>query len=280
MKLKIIEKKNKIQKEINRKKNLYNKKLQSIFSNKGLNNRSVKIIRKMFPDNEKINELIDSYRTNNLKKLRTLSQSNILNNNSISQSREINKSYININKKLKKNDISSFRNYNDKTNRSVNLLNHSPNQFSFYLTSIDNKKNINDKIDIRNFFNKNNNISFESNENLDNSFENNYSKKSCEGNEKKKFRQLKEKEIINKVNQFKKELNKDLEELILKEKQKEELREKNLNNIKTHNEKKKLEKTYEIERIKASDEIIKKNEEIEKKIKKYESNLRFGIIES
>ena len=205
MKLKIIEKKKKIQKELSRKKHLYNQKLQSLFSNKGLTNRSVKIIRKMFPDNEKINELIDSYRSNNLKKLRSLSQSNLLNiNNSISQSRETNKSHINFQKKIKKND-NIIRNYNDNTNISMNVINHSPNQFSFYLTSIDNKKNLNDKINIRNFFNQKNNISIDSNENIDNSFENNQSKRSCDGNDKKKFRKLKEEEIKKKVNQFKKE---------------------------------------------------------------------------
>ena len=130
----------------------------------------------MFPDNERINELIDSYRSNNLKKLRTLSQSNLLyNNNSISQSREINKSYINIHKNLKKND-KNIRNYNDQINRSVNVINQSPNQFSIYLTSIDNKRSINNKINIRNFFNNKNHLSIESNEILDNSFGNNYKK--------------------------------------------------------------------------------------------------------
>jgi hypothetical protein len=234
----------------------------------------------MFPDNEKINELIDSYRSNNLKKLRSLSQSNLLNiNNSISQSRETNKSHINFQKKIKKND-NIIRNYNDNTNISMNVINHSPNQFSFYLTSIDNKKNLNDKINIRNFFNQKNSISIDSNENIDNSFENNQSKRSYDGNDKKKFRKLKEEEIKKKVNQFKKELNKDLEGLILKEKEKEELRKQNLKNIKTQNEKKKLEKSYGIERIKASEEIIQKNEEIERKIKKYESNLRCGIIKN
>ena len=46
--------------------------------------------------------------------------------------------------------------------------------------------------------------------------------------------------------------------------------------MKTKNEKKKLEKAYNLERVEASDKIIKKNEEIEKKVKKYENSLRSG----
>ena len=66
------------------------------------------------------------------------------------------------------------------------------------------------------------------------------------------------------------------QDLINAEKHKEKLREQTLNNMKTKNEKKKLEKAFNLERVEASDKIIKKNEEIEKKVKKYENSLRSG----
>ncbi len=62
-------------------------------------------------------------------------------------------------------------------------------------------------------------------------------------------------------------------QLISTKKQKEELRKQALNCL-TKQEKKKLEKAFGLKRLKVTEKIMKKNKEIEKKIKQYETNIR------
>ncbi len=86
-----------------------------------------------------------------------------------------------------------------------------------------------------------------------------------------KMKKISEEEIQIRINQLRTKLNKDLVELISAEKQKEELREQILNSLKTKQEKKKLEKSFE--RLKTTEKIMKKND-----VKIKESNLRNGQI--
>ena len=68
-------------------------------------------------------------------------------------------------------------------------------------------------------------------------------------------------------------LNKDLLRVLAEERQNEELREETMSKLKTKKERMKMEKEYGKERADASERIIKKNEEIEKKIKNYRQRL-------
>ena len=384
-KLKIIEHKKKIQDEIIRKKEKYKEQFQQIFSHKNFSQKTIKIIKQMFPNNAKINQLIQSYYHKDFKKKRAISQNNLFINNKslISSSRD---SFFANQKMLKP---SSTKDIFNKTNVSSNFINFN-SQHSMYLTSSGDKKNfvsnenstsnlfkikninlkeskentinknINDynekkdyiekknkfnnieknnksnsieknnkynKIEINNKTNnieknnksinieknnkinsieKNNkSISFEINNksnsieknNRSNNIENNQNiekegKNNVLNNEKKndkennnlnnnnltKMKKISEEEIRIRINQLRTKLNKDLVELISTEKQKEELREQILNSLKTKQEKKKLEKSFGLERLKVTEKIMKKNDEIEKKIKQYETNLRNGNI--
>ena len=155
-KLKIIEQKKKMQDEIIKKKEIYNQKFQQIISRRGFDNKSMKIIKKMFPDNEKINELIQNFRSGNFKKARALSQNNVFTNmTDLSKSRDYCKNSSRQNSKIvqKKNKNNSTN--LDNINNSLYIPNNNNKQFSLYLTSIDSKKNI---LTNDNNYNSNNNI--------------------------------------------------------------------------------------------------------------------------
>ena len=113
---------------------------------------------------------------------------------------------------------------------------------------------------------------------LNNEKKNDKENNNLNNNNSTKMKKISEEEIQIRINQLRTKLNKDLVELISTEKQKEELREQILNSLKTKQEKKKLEKSFGLERLKVTEKIMKKNDEIEKKIKQYETNLRNGNI--
>lgn len=94
-----------------------------------------------------------------------------------------------------------------------------------------------------------------------------------EQNETLSEEQLTEEQIEKKVNQYKVKLNKELLTLLAEEKQNEELREATMSKLKTKSERRKMEREYGKERADASEKIIKKNEEIERKIKEYREKL-------
>ena len=88
----------------------------------------------------------------------------------------------------------------------------------------------------------------------------------------------KKNEIIDKkVKEYRLKMNRELLDLLAKEKQKEANRERQLEEYEMNDPKRnQLEKKFGEERAKASIAISKKNEEIENKIKDYERKLRFG----
>ena len=94
-----------------------------------------------------------------------------------------------------------------------------------------------------------------------------------EKNETLSEESLTEEQIEKKVNQYKVKLNKELLTLLAEEKQNEELREATMSKLKTKSERRKMEREYGKERAEASEKIIKKNEEIERKIKEYREKL-------
>ena len=86
----------------------------------------------------------------------------------------------------------------------------------------------------------------------------------------------KEKEIQNKIEEFKTKEYKDFNKLIAEEKVKEEERTKMYENEKDEDKKKEIEKKNKEERELASQNINKYKEDIDKRIKEYEENLRKG----
>ena len=259
-KLKIIEKKKLMKDKILRKKEKYTEQFQLITSSKGFNLESIKFIEKIFPNNEKINQLI--------QKIKLKSQRNIfMNQNNLYSSRYNDKPY----KSMSQSNFKVLSNYNKEKINMEKYKSHN----SFFITS-DNKNYLEDS-------KKKNNSLIKSKNNINDIDENNgknnkqYNEKNIKNNNNNnKMNQLNEEEIKKQINLLRIKLNQDLMELISTEKQKEELREQTLINIKNQKEKKKLEKAFGLERFQASDKIIKKNEEIEKKIKQYELNLRNG----
>ena len=259
-KLKIIEKKKLMKDKILRKKEKYTEQFQLITSSKGFNLESIKFIEKIFPNNEKINQLI--------QKIKLKSQRNIfMNQNNLYSSRYNDKPY----KSMSQSNFKVLSNYNKEKINMEKYKSHN----SFFIT-YDNKNYLEDS-------KKKNNSLIKSKNNINDIDENNgknnkqYNEKNIKNNHNNnKMNQLNEEEIKKQINLLRIKLNQDLMELISTEKQKEELREQTLINIKNQKEKKKLEKAFGLERFQASDKIIKKNEEIEKKIKQYELNLRNG----
>ncbi len=90
----------------------------------------------MFPNNAKINQLIQSYYHNDFKKKRAISQNNLFINNKsrLSSSRD----YFYSNQKMLK--PSSTKDIFNKTNVSSNFINFN-SQYSMYITSSGDKKN-------------------------------------------------------------------------------------------------------------------------------------------
>ena len=78
-----------------------------------------------------------------------------------------------------------------------------------------------------------------------------------------------------KIKDYKNKMNMELLEILKKEKQKEELREKQLNELDNNvEERENLEKQFNEERLKSQMKIRKKNDEIKQKIKEYENLLK------
>ena len=197
-----------------------------------------------------------------------------MNPNSLFSSRYNHKTY----RSMSQRNIKSFF-YNNKENiNNCYLMKNYKHHNSFFIT-YDKKNSLEDS-------NKKNNLLIQSkdNNNIYNKDENNekkiepYNEKNNKKNNNNTMINLNEEEIKQQINLLRVKLNKDLIELISTEKQKEELREQTLVNVKNQKERKKLEKAFAVERFQASEKIIKKNDEIQKKIKQYEINLRNGNI--
>ena len=87
-------------------------------------------------------------------------------------------------------------------------------------------------------------------------------------------KEKKEIEIKNKIEEYKSELQREFEKLIIEEKKKEDERIKKYEEEKDNELKQKLEKQNSIERAEVTNKINKAKENMDKKIKEYELKLR------
>ncbi len=127
-KLKIIEKKKLMKDKILRKKEKYTEQFQLITSSKGFNLESIKFIEKIFPNNEKINQLI--------QKIKLKSQRNIfMNQNNLYSSRYNDKPY----KSMSQSNFKVLSNYNKEKINMEKYKSHN----SFFIT-YDNKNYLED----------------------------------------------------------------------------------------------------------------------------------------
>ena len=261
-KLKIYENKRQFQHELQKQKENYTNEFQKIFNKKNIDNIFMKKLKKIFPNNNKIDSLFNSMRQTNFS--------------------------FNNNKYLNK----SQNNFKTSINFNVKLMKSKSNLENKFFSSRKDKKNLSDYInynnydDFKNYFNNNsiNNeiYSSDNKKNEDNSKSLNFTYEkmnktfeSKKNNEKIINQKLNiENEIQKKINDYKNELNIDLLTLLKKEKKSEEIREQTLAKIKSEKERENLEKEFRIERGQANERIEEKNKEIKNKLKIYEENLK------
>ena len=245
--------------EIARKKEEYSSRFQQIFHKKNIDENTLKYIQEMFPNNKEISNLIDEYNElnntdkSNIKKKRVQSTKNKIKDKFKIFNYSINDNYDNDN--LNKNN-------NLYENKNIKIL----------------KENIYEKYNIIPLPNKrfnidsyeNNNINNKSYSNLKNNTYNILSQNK-NSNEELIYEQNK------KINNYKNTMNKEFLEILRNEKQKDELRQRELDQL-DYNDPQRiiLEKKYREEKVKSDSMISQKKSEIEQKISEYELKIKKG----
>jgi hypothetical protein len=246
--------------EIARKKEEYSSRFQQIFHKKNIDENTLKNIQDMFPNNKEISNLIDEFNELTI---------NTNDKNDIKKKRIQSTKY----EKRDKFKISNFSindnyyddNYNnnwDKNIRHKNLQIVKDNIYEKYnLVPLPNKRFNKDSYENNNIYNKS--YSNQKNENYNILFPNN--------NDNKELTYEKN----NKINNYKNIMNKELLEILRNEKQKDELRQRQLEEL-DYNDPQRiiLEKKYGEEKAKSNSMISQKKSEIEQKISEYELKIK------
>ena len=278
----LSERKRKVKDEIVKKKAEYEYQFQKMFHKKNLDQKMINDIHKMFPDNEKINYLLQRLieldedekndlilqeqqrkemdkmlKTTELELKKTFSTGHNNNNYNKTTSKYTEQFFNSDNVILEENTKNA--NSEDNLNSSENYLDNK-NSFS-------NKKKLKNKNNkLKDFYDEN---KTKNSENLNQISTN----QKTEKNTKNKNYNKKEKEIQEKLENYKQKLSNELLELISNEKKKEAERIE-FYNMANNKEKEILFKQLGEERAKSALLIVKKNEEIVKKYKDYENKLR------
>ena len=236
----ISEQKRLIADEISKKKQEFSGRFETIFSKKSIDERTIRTIQEMFPDNQEINNLLNNFKTMNS------------NNNSTTNSNSMYKKKRQSKIENTKYTLSTANFDKSISGYSVNEGNTRPRKaYSSKSRPVTQNNEATTKTAMK--------------ESTTTSF-------IMTSNDPKKN------EIIDKkVKEYRLKMNRELLDFLAKEKQKEANRERQLEENEINDPKRsQLEKKFGEERAKASISISKKNEEIETKIKDYERQLRFG----
>ena len=236
----ISEQKRLIADEISKKKQEFSGRFETIFSKKSIDERTIRTIQEMFPDNQEINNLLNNFKTMNS------------NNNSTTNSNSMYKKKRQSKIENTKYTLSTANFDKSISGYSVNEGNTRPRKaYSSKSRPVTQNNEATTKTAMK--------------ESTTTSF-------IMTSNDPKKN------EIIDKkVKEYRLKMNRELLDFLAKEKQKEANRERQLEEYEINDPKRsQLEKKFGEERAKASISISKKNEEIETKIKDYERQLRFG----
>ena len=305
----LSERKRKVKDEVTRKKAEYEYQFQKMFHKKNIDQKMINDIHKMFPNNEKINYLLQRLiELDEEEKIDLMEQEQ--------QRKEMDKMLKTTELELKKTFSTGHNNNNNNTNYNKTTSKYTDqfiNSDNVILEENTNTKNANSEdnlnssgennlVDNKNVNNKTNSNKTNSNEKKLKSKKNNKINKlkdTYEGNKTKNSENLnqistnqktegkntkskknknnssnkKEKEIQEKLENYKQKLSNELLELISNEKKKEAERIE-FYNMANNKEKEILFKQLGEERAKSALLIVKKNEEIVKKYKDYEMKLR------
>ena len=299
----LSERKRKVKDEVTRKKAEYEYQFQKMFHKKNIDQKMINDIHKMFPNNEKINYLLQR-----LIELDEEEKNDLLEQEQ--QRKEMDKMLKTTELELKKTFSTGHNNNNNNTNYNKTTSKYTDqfiNSDNVILEENTNTKNANSDDNLNSsgennlVDNKNVNNKTNSNEKKLKSKKNNKINKlkdTYEGNKTKNSENLnqistnqktegkntknkknsnnkkeKEKEIQEKLENYKQKLSNELLELISNEKKKEAERIE-FYNMANNKEKEILFKQLGEERAKSALLIVKKNEEIVKKYKDYEMKLR------
>ena len=298
----LSERKRKVKDEIIKKKAEYEYQFQKMFHKKNLDQKMINDIHKMFPDNEKINYLLQRLieldedekndliqqeqqrkemdkmlKTTELELKKTFSTGHNNNNNYNKTTSKYTEQFINSdNVILEENTNTKNANSEDNLNSSAEN-NYTDNKNNFktnsYKTNSNEKKLKNKNKKLKDIYDAN---KTKNSENLNQISTNqktegkNTKNKNVNNNNKIN---KKEKEIQEKLEIYKQKLSNELLELISNEKKKEAERIE-FYNMANNKEKEILFKQLGEERAKSALLIVKKNEEIVKKYKDYENKLR------
>ena len=222
----------------------------------------------MFPNNKEIENLIDEYNA-----LNTNEDNKKNRNTSAAGKNRYNQSLSNYgyDNNFEKNDGNKFADDGNKTydsNTNINNYNDSKKQIELAKQNIYEKYNIKPLPNKR--FNVNDNNNSNSQKNESNTYNNNF-------NDKKNKKILIEMNNENeqKLNDYKSKMNKELLDLLRNERKKEELRERQLEELDINDPQREvLERKFGEERARISSMISQKNSEIEQKISEYEMKLK------
>ena len=303
----LSERKRKVKDEVTRKKAEYEYQFQKMFHKKNIDQKMINDIHKMFPNNEKINYLLQRLiELDEEEKIDLMEQEQ--------QRKEMDKMLKTTELELKKtfstgHNNNNNNNYNKTTSKYTDQFINSDNVILEENTNTKNANsddNLNSSgennfVDNKNVNNKTNSNKTNSNEKKLKSKKNNKINKlkdTYDGNKTKNSENLnqistnqktegkntknkknsnnkkeKEKEIQEKLENYKQKLSNELLELISNEKKKEAERIE-FYNMANNKEKEILFKQLGEERAKSALLIVKKNEEIVKKYKDYEMKLR------
>ena len=213
-----------------------------MFHKKKLDDNTLRLIQDMFPDNDKIKSTIENFKN-----------MNILN----SSQNKIHRPYSAVHNK-------GSRTINpEEPKKSSNIDSTIPQHIT--------KRKNDIPPNISEFYSQNNQLNNTDGYNANHNKINQHSTRS----HKYEGSNSKINTIKNKVSEYKTQLNKQLLDLLTKEKRKEVMREKELENLDNNDPQKiLLEKQYEEEREKVSKIILEKTKEIERKVNEYEIQLR------
>ena len=264
----INENKRLISDEIARRKEEYSSRFQQIFQKKNIDENTLKTIQEMFPNNKEIENLIDEYNALNTnednKKNRNTSATG---KNKYNQSLS-NYGYDNNFEKNNRNKIADDGNKTYDSNTNINNYNDSKKQIELAKQNIYEKYNIKPLPNKR--FNVNDNNNSNSQKNESNTYNNTFNDK-----KNKKIPIEMNNENEQKLNDYKSKMNKELLDLLRNERKKEELRERQLEELDINDPQREvLERKFGEERARISSMISQKNSEIEQKISEYEMKLK------
>ena len=264
----INENKRLISDEIARRKEEYSSRFQQIFQKKNIDENTLKTIQEMFPNNKEIENLIDEYNA-----LNTNEDNKKNRNTSATGKNKYNQSLSNYgyDNNFEKNNRNKFADDGNKTydsNTNINNYNDSKKQIELAKQNIYEKYNIKPLPNKR--FNVNDNNNSNSQKNESNTYNNNFNDK-----KNKKISIEMNNENEQKLNDYKSKMNKELLDLLRNERKKEELRERQLEELDINDPQREvLERKFGEERARISSIISQKNSEIEQKISEYEMKLK------